>query len=223
MNKPVKTNTIGNFTELVTVRAYFDCKYIGLNEPIVRLGSGTKIDKFQDLLIVCALFIFLYFSTRGADEFRETIEKRWRKLRSEPTRPEQTWLIPQPSRSTWSDSREFNKVNFVREMVGYRPRINTKNSAKCMDTYLKGAPESELVMTKLGPVKDYLPVEAPLLDFLTVVNEGPTGWKYPKLEELRKFQQKRGLTYSILEDVEVREIICGVSSTEEIVKNREFS
>ena len=54
------------------------------------------------------------------------------------------------------------------EMVGYRPRINTANNAKCMETYLIGAPESELVITKLGPVKDYLAVEALLLNFLAV-------------------------------------------------------
>ena len=73
-----------------------------------------------------------------------------------------------------------------------------------MDTYLKRVPESELFMTKLGSEKDYLPVQAPLLDYLTVETEGPTGWKYPKLQELRRFQQKRGSTYSVLEDVEER-------------------
>ena len=103
-------------------------------------------------------------------------------------------------------------------MVGYKPKINNKNNAKCMNTYLLIAPESEVVMTKLGPLKDYLPVEAPLLDYLTVETEGSTGWKYPRLQELRKFQQKRGLTYSVLDDEEVREIICGVSSKDEIQK-----
>ena len=69
-------------------------------------------------------------------------------------------------------------------------------------------------------MKDYLPVEAPLLDFLET--EGLTGWKYPELQELGKFQQKRGLIYSVLDDVEVCEIICGVSSTEEIQKFHEW-
>ena len=85
---------------------------------------------------------------------------------------EQAWLIPHPSRSAWSNSREFNKVNLVREMVGYKPRINNKNNAKCMDKYLLTAPESESVVTKLGPIVDYLPVEAPLLDFLSVETNG---------------------------------------------------
>ena len=66
-------------------------------------------------------------------------------------------------------------MNLVREMIGYKPRINNKNDAKCMDTYLKDAPESELVITMLGSVKDYLPVEAPLLDYLATDIEGPTG------------------------------------------------
>ena len=57
-------------------------------------------------------------------------------------------------------SREFHKVSLVKEIVRYRPRINNKNDAKCMDTYLNRAPESELVMTTLGPDIDYLPVQA---------------------------------------------------------------
>ena len=56
-----------------------------------------------------------------------------------------------------------------------------------MDTYLKRALESELVMSKLGPEKDYLPFQALLLDYLTVDTKGPMGWKYPKLQELRRF------------------------------------
>ena len=91
-----------------------------------------------------------------------------------------------------------------------------------MDTFLKQVPESELDMTDLGLNQDYLPVQAPLLDYLTVETEGSTGWKYPKLTYLRGFLQKRGLTYSVLEDVEVREVICGTSSTKEIQKFHEW-
>ena len=50
----------GNSTELtrVMVKAYSDCKYIGLNNRLVRLGSGTKLGKFQNLLIFCVFLIF---------------------------------------------------------------------------------------------------------------------------------------------------------------------
>ena len=78
-------------------------------------------------------------------------------------------------------------MNLVQEIMGYKPRINNENEAKCMDKCLRRALESNLVITKLGPVKEYLPVNAPLLNYLTTDTEGPTGWKYPKLHELRMF------------------------------------
>ena len=48
--------------------------------------------------MICILCVFLIFSTCGANEFKETIVKRWRKLRSEPSTMEQAWLITHPSR-----------------------------------------------------------------------------------------------------------------------------
>ena len=70
-----------------------------------------------------------------------------------------------------------------------------------MDKYLKEAPEFDL-----GKVKEYLPVNTPLLDYLVLDTEGPTGWKYPKLQELRRFLEKKRLTYSVLDKVEVRRL-----------------
>ena len=197
-----------------------DRKQIMIDNCNIGTGSGTKIAKFQDPLKICTLFICIYFTTCGSEYFREKIKERWRDLRREPSTAEQSWLILHPRRSAWSNSREFHKVSIVRDIVGYKPRINNMNDAKCMDTYLKRALESELVMTTLGPDIDYLPVQAPLLDYLT---EGSTGWKYPRLQELRKFQQKRSLTYSVLEDIEVRKIICGISSADEIQKFHEWT
>ena len=72
-----------------------------------------------------------------------------------------------------------------------------------MEKYLWEASESELVIMKLGKVEDYLPVDAPLLDYLVTETEGPTGWKYSKLQHLRKFQDRRGLNYSVIVNVEV--------------------
>ena len=43
---------------------------------------------------------------------------------------------------------------------------------------------------------------------------------------MRKFQQNQGqsvIQYSVLDDIEVREIICGVSSTDEIQKFQEWT
>ena len=55
-------------------------------------------------------------------------------------------------------------------------------------------------------------MDAPLLDYLGTETEGPTatGWKYPKLQDLNKFQERRGLNYSVIEEVEVQESLEGV-------------
>ena len=86
----------------------------------------------------------------------------------------------------------------ISQIIGYRPRINTKSDAMCIDKYGQEAPEFELVMTKLGNVKDHLSVEPPLLDYLVTETEGLTEWKYPKLQDLKRFQERRGLNYSVM-------------------------
>ena len=63
------------------------------------------------------------------------------------------------------------------QIFGYKPRINNKNGAKCMDKYLREAPKSDLVITKLGKVKDYLFGDSSMLNYLVTDTEGPTGWK----------------------------------------------
>ena len=47
--------------------------------------------------------------------------------------------------------------------------------------------------------------------------------KYPRLYDLKKFKQKQGLKYSVLDEIEVKEIICGVSSIKEIQKFHEWT
>ena len=61
--------------------------------------------------------------------------------------------------------------------------------------------DSELVIKKLGKVNIYLPIDAPLLDYSVTETEGPTGWKYPKLQDSKKFLDRRGLNYSVINEV----------------------
>ena len=85
-------------------------------------------------------------------------------------------MIQQPSRNSWGDTREFKKVSLVSQIIGHKSRINNKNDTNCMDKYLQMAPKSDLVITKLGKVKDYLPIDALLLDYYVTDTEGLTGW-----------------------------------------------
>ena len=78
------------------------------------------------------------------------------------------WLIPQPEESSWGDSKAINKVNLEKEIIGYKPRINTNGDAKNMNIYLNRSSKDKLIPTKTGLSEGYLPMGAPLLDFLTV-------------------------------------------------------
>ena len=158
------------------------------------------------------LLLSILVGLDGAPEFRRSVEKRWDEESNRTFTPSQTWLIPQPRLNSWGDSKIYNKVNLVKDMKGYKPRINTKDDERNMRTYLKKSPKDELVIPKAGLNEEYLPMGAPLLDFLTVETEGSAGWKYPKLKELRSYQDNRGFPFSVLKEVEVREIICGVST-----------
>ena len=93
---------------------------IRVDNYLIKEGSRTKLDISLNLIaliernykfIVELLYILinLGFNTSGAQDFRIIIEKRWEKLRREPSNPEQAWLIPQPSRNFWGDSRLFTK------------------------------------------------------------------------------------------------------------------
>ena len=91
--------------------------------------------------------ITLNFSGIRATEFKQSIEKRWDE-RNKTSTPDQTWLIPQPTSSSWGDSNDYNKVNLVKNIIGYKPRINTKNDEKNMRIYLEKSSKSELVIPK---------------------------------------------------------------------------
>ena len=71
-------------------------------------------------------------------------------------------------------------------------------------------------------LEQFLPAGAPLLDFLIHDTRKLKGWKYPKLEELEKYQANRGLNLSMLNEIEVRELVCGVSSEDEISEVRNW-
>ena len=172
--------------------------------------------EIKKVYIYSVFFTLYLFSGAGAREFKQRIETRWDEERAKTSSPSQTWLIPQPRSNSWGDTKLHNKVNLMKDMIGYKPRINTKDDEKKIRLYLRKLLKDKLVIPKTGLNEEFLPMGAPLLDFLTVDTEGPSGWKYPRLEELRSYQVNRGLTFSVLEEVEVREIICGISTQDEI-------
>ena len=60
--------SLGNSAELARVTVSTDdLKQIMIDNCNIGTGSGTKIDKFQDPLKICTLFICIYFTTYGSE------------------------------------------------------------------------------------------------------------------------------------------------------------
>ena len=123
-------------------------------------------------------------------------------------------LVVQNREKVWGEKRIGNKVDMLAHVVGYRHKINTRGDSRCMKTYLTRISKSELDMPTRMNLEQFLPLDAPLLDHLV--------YDYKKLEDLKMYQSNRGLNLGMREEIEVRELICGVSSEEEIVATRKW-
>jgi len=73
-----------------------------------------------------------------------------------------------------------------------------------MVKYLENVSSSRLNIPSFGERKDFLPVGAPLLDYLEDDISKSKGWMFPRIEVLRSFQDHRELSWKKKEEVEVR-------------------
>ena len=106
--------------------------------------------------------------------------------------------------------------------MGFKHRINTGRDQICMQGYLTRVSKSGLDMPTMLNLEQFLPADAPLLDYLVHDTRRPEGWKYPKLKDLESYQSNQGLNLGMLKEIEVRELVCGVSSEEEMAATREW-
>ena len=90
------------------------------------------------------------------------------KYRTEKSSVEQTLLIPPSEISCWGDKNLFSKFAIIKKLVGYTPKMGCREDRDCMETYLDNIMEDGIQDLRVGNWNDFLPMEAPLLDFLAV-------------------------------------------------------
>ena len=74
----------------------------------------------------------------------------------------------------------------------------------------------------LTPFMEFLPRSAPLVDFISIGIHSRAGWNYPSSSTIHWIQKNRGLSYQMLDDMEVKEIVARVSLPEEILEIRKW-
>ena len=106
----------------------------------------------------------------------------------------------------------------VSALVGYWHRMNNGRDNIYMKKYLEMVSRTGLNKPRFLQDREFLPMGAPLLDFLIKETKKIDGWKFPRLDELEIYQERRGLSLEMLNQIKVREIICGISSSSEILE-----
>ena len=145
--------------------------------------------------------------------------------RQDPVVENLRFLIPQRDSVQWGEGRDLDKGDIMRELIGdgIRPQMGKRRDSECMAKYLKRIDVSGLQDPKLTSWGSFIPCKSPLLDYLVVaMEEREADWRFPRLDLLKEFQKDRGLSYNMLQECVVKEIVVGKSSPSEIKEISEW-
>ena len=202
-----------------------DCKKsLQLSLKLLALMSS-----FTDLLynIHNILICFMFSGRREMQKHEKTLEpfssqflmnraaRIMIQARSKPTSQEMQMLIPRGSINPWRASGDLEKSILISSYCGYCPVMGRGCDRSCMAQYLRKVKVDGVQIPRGTRFSDFLPAGAPILDFLSVSMEKMECWKYPSISEIRFYQENRGLSLKMLQEVQVREIIVGETTSEE--------
>ena len=161
----------------------------GRKEPLVVMSSGSLMNSARRITKECRM------ETPGINH---------------------EFLVPRIEEEIWNKSGAAYKANIIREFTGKFPVMNQFHDAECMDKFLNVVIPNGLQDPELVPTDQFLPAGSSVLDFLAVSRERQDTWSLLPREEILAYQQNRGLSYKMLDEIQVKEIIVGVSTDEEI-------
>lgn len=136
--------------------------------------------------------------------------------RKQVSNPEMSLLIPRINPNPWRTTGPLEKSMVIKNYCGYRPVMGRGTDASCMHRYLEKIEGDGIQKPQEINMEEFLPAGAPLLDFLASTVDRLESWKYPPGEEIKFYQKARNLSYKLLDEVMVKEIIVGETSDEEI-------
>lgn len=186
-------------------------------------------------IFVSILFIYMFRSVSKEDllrrmkipihhisneELSNTCSRIMKKARTKNSTVEDQILIPEPVTALWRKDEPYHKSILMQKYTGKLPVMGKGRDEQCMNAYLKNVQISGFQDPKLDTLSNLLPAGAPIIDFLSVTMQQSDDWKLPNRGELEEFRKNRSLSVDMLNQVEVKEIVVGVTSeekTEEIL------
>ena len=145
-----------------------------------------------------------------------------RSARSSRSEEFQQFLIPCPRENVWSKGRELEKQRFIEMITGTESVMGKKKDNLCMEKFLNSVKSDGVLDPGLTPYLEFLLRSAPLVDYLIIGMATRAGWIYPSSDTIYGIQSDCGLSYKMLKDIEVQEIIAGKSTYDKIAKIRDW-
>lgn len=152
-------------------------------------------------------------------EVEDFIKERVALYRLQGQKDHQCRLFSRPAAYDWAEAKEFTKETLTRLITGLKPREDPTGIGRdcsLMGIFIRQVSQGMIPTPKDLELKDFLPTQAPLLDYLKLDAQRPDSWSLPTVEYLSYLQANRGISMGILGNIEVREIVLGSSSPADI-------
>ena len=119
---------------------------------------------------------------------------------------------------------QWNRKSLGLQMAGVtRHYTESDRDTLLMASFLKNSSLDKAVFP--GPLgrKEYIPAGIPILDIIRAQLEKSDSWKFPSKSTLDLWSSSRGMSLDMLNIVEVKEIVIGISSEDEIQSTVEWA
>ena len=204
---------------MLLVLLLLDC-YMLIN--MLKYSDYLKENILNKIVTLIVNNAYLYYRLLTTPMLMERARMRLRNKRNHRELSSDQLLIKNHRSNLWEDSNVLGRHSLVEEISGFKQDELAGTDAACMTAYLEKVMRDGLNHTELATASDFLPAGAPLLDYLAIDLERQDCWKFPSSDLVRNLQLYRGLGNFMLLEVEVKEIVVGVTSNEKVMKIREW-
>ena len=161
-----------------------------------------------------SLFVARFYQTEELMKQADSIMRSGRKRHT----ISGAFLVPE-SRA-WGSGNLLNEATITNLLLGFEP--DAENAIDALERIQAIPRKGDIVVPPGVAIDDLIPVSSPILDYLAVDAERIDAYRYPPMEEIKIFQQNRGVDSNSLylqdsmERIPIREVIIGRSSAEDI-------
>ena len=217
------TSAVSTKLNIVCFIMHMYCKFVNIIYSLFSLGENLRQKMMEEIELEREKNLDeLEILGIRSEKLKKMANERLNKARSTTPARGSDLLIKQSPVISWGKNKKFDKNKLIRQFIKYYPKMGRNRDEACMRRYLNNVMITGLNNTQLGSMSEFLPARAPLVDFLAVYQEFMDSWKYPLRSELEFCRRNRGLSFMMLNEIEVREIEVGVTTPSDIRETVEW-